>query len=387
MAFKCARRSEVSPFRALAILGAVNERVAAGESVMRLEAGQPSVGAPLPALDYAREIIAKDPRQGYTAALGMPELRRKIAEYYDARYGLRVDPARVAVTFGSSGGFLLAFLAAFDSGDRVAMAAPGYPAYRNYLKAMGLEPVEIETGPESDFQPTVAHLERLEKPIDGLILCSPSNPCGTMIAPESLREIAKWCEARGVRIFSDEVYHGITYEDRAETLLRFTDKMVVLNSFSKYFAMTGWRLGWLVLPEDLAPKVKALAENLFVSPPTISQHVAMKIFDHTDTLDGYVAGYRRNRDILREGLEKAGIVKLSRAQGAFYFYADIGHLTNDSETFCARMLDEAKVSATPGTDFDTARGSRTMRLCYAGKTEDVEEACRRLRKWLGGAGN
>lgn len=383
MAFKCAQRSDISPFRALAILGAVNGRIAAGENIMRLEAGQPSVGAPLPALDYAREVIARDPRQGYTEALGMPQLRHRIAEYYKTRYGLDIDPARVAVTIGSSGGFLLAFLAAFNPGDRVAMAAPGYPAYRNYLKTMGLEPVEIETGPDTDYQPTVAHLEALEQPVDGIILCSPSNPCGTMISPENLSALARWCGANGVRIVSDEVYHGITYEEPAETIQRFSDRMITLNSFSKYFAMTGWRLGWLVLPGDLAPRVKALAENLFVSPPTLSQHVAMKIFDHTDILDGYVATYRRNRDILRAGLEKAGIEKFSQARGAFYFYADIGHLTNDSESFCARLLDEAKVSMTPGLDFDTRRGGRTVRMSYAGPTADIEEACARIQRWLG----
>lgn len=382
MTLKCASRSDVSPFRALAILGEVNARIAAGESIMRLEAGQPSVGAPQPALDYAREMIARDPRQGYTEALGMTPLRRRIADYYGTRYGIDLDPARVAVTFGSSGGFLLAFLAAFNPGDRVAMASPGYPAYRNYLQAMGLTPVEIETQPEDGFQPTVADLESLDAPVEGLILCSPSNPCGTLIAPDSLKALAAWCEQKGVRIFSDEVYHGITYEQPAQTLLRHTDKMVVLNSFSKYFAMTGWRLGWLVLPEDLTARVKALAENLFVSPPTLSQHVAMKIFDHTDVLDSYVAGYRRNRDTLRAGLEKAGITRLSQAQGAFYIYADIGHLTNDSEAFCARLLDEAGVSITPGVDFDTGRGCRTARLCYAGPSAAIEEACARLQKWL-----
>lgn len=382
MAFKCAKRSGISPFRALAILGTVNERIAAGQTIMRLEAGQPSVGAPLPALDYAREIIARDPRQGYTEALGMPALRHRIAAYYKTRYGLDIDPARVAVTIGSSGGFLLSFLAAFDPGDRIAMAAPGYPAYRNYLKALDLEPVEIETGPDTDYQPTIAHLEALDRPIDGLILCSPSNPCGTMIAPEGLSALAQWCGTHGVRIVSDEVYHGITYESPAETIQRFSDRMITLNSFSKYFAMTGWRLGWLVLPEDLAPRVKALAENLFVSPPTLSQHVAMKIFDHTDILDGYVATYRRNRDILRAGLEKAGIEKLSHAKGAFYFYADISHLTDDSESFCARMLDEAWVSITPGLDFDARRGGKTVRLSYAGPTADIEEACARIQKWL-----
>ncbi|MCB9978685.1 MAG: aminotransferase class I/II-fold pyridoxal phosphate-dependent enzyme [Rhodospirillales bacterium] len=386
MTLKRARRSEVPPFRALSILSEVNQRIAAGQSIMRLEAGQPSVGAPEAALDYARERITRDPRQGYTEALGMGPLRVRIAEFYQTRYGLSIDPARIAVTVGSSGGFLLGFLSAFDAGDRVAMAAPGYPAYRNYLKALGLQAVEIETGPQTDYQPTPELLDRAvaqNGKIDGLILCSPSNPAGTMISPEGLKALCAWCDANGVRLVSDEVYHGLTYEGPAETVLRFTQDAIVFNSFSKYFAMTGWRLGWLVLPEDLCAPVKALAENLFVSPPTLAQHVAWKIFDHTDVLDGYVATYRKNRDILRTGLEEAGFSGLSRAQGAFYFYADIGDRTDDSAAFCARLLDEAGVSVTPGLDFDTRRGGQTIRLCYAGPTTDIEEAVRRLKAWGG----
>lgn len=385
MTLKRARRSDVPPFRALSILGEVNQRVAAGQSIMRLEAGQPSVGAPEAALDYARERIARDPRQGYTEALGMGPLRTRIAEFYQTRYGLSIDPARVAVTVGSSGGFLLGFLSAFDVGDRVAMAAPGYPAYRNYLKALGLEAVEIETGPETDYQPTPELLDRAVAQgdkIDGLILCSPSNPAGTMIAPEGLKALCAWCGANGVRLVSDEVYHGLTYDAPAETVLRFTDDAIVFNSFSKYFAMTGWRLGWLVLPENLCAPVKALAENLFVSPPTLAQHVAWKVFDHTDVLDGYVATYRKNRDILRAGLTESGLTNLSRAQGAFYFYADISDRTDDSAAFCARLLDEAGVCVTPGLDFDTRRGNGTIRLCYAGPSADIEEAVRRLKAWI-----
>lgn len=350
---------------------------------MRLEAGQPSVGAPPAALEHARAVLARDPRQGYTEALGMTALRQRIAEYYDSRYGIRIGADRVAVTIGSSGGFLLALTAAFNPGDRVALAAPGYPAYRNYLKALGLVPVEIETDETTNFQPTVAHLEALDQGVEGVIVCSPSNPCGTMIAPDEMNALVRWCEARGVRIFSDEVYHGIAYEEPAQSVLRFSDRMVALNSFSKYFAMTGWRLGWLVLPADLTARVKALAENLFVSPPTLSQHVALKIFDHLDVLDGYVAGYRRNRDRLRAGLARAGIARIAPAQGAFYLYADIGHLTDDSESFCARLLDEAGVAITPGIDFDTRRGRQTVRLSYAGPEGDIAQACQRLEEWIG----
>lgn len=383
MPLKLSNRSDVPAFRALDILREVNGRVAEGQDIRRLEAGQPSFGAPQDALDYVRDVLARDPRQGYTEAVGMTPLRRRIAEHYKRTYGVEIDPARVAVTFGSSGGFLLSFLSVFEPGDRVAMGAPGYPAYRNFLKALGLVPVEIETTPENDYQLTVEQLEKLAGQIEGLIVCSPANPTGAMLSPERLEGICRWCDGAGVRLISDEVYHGITYEQKAQTALRYTDSAIVLNSFSKYFAMTGWRLGWLVLPEDVTDAVKRLAENLFVSPPTPAQHLAWKIFDHLDVLDGYVDLYRRNRDILREGLRAAGIGRVSSAEGAFYIYADVHHMTNDSEAFCRRMLDEAHVSCTPGLDFDLGRGNGTIRLSYAGRIEDIEEACRRLRGWVG----
>lgn len=381
MALKTSNRSEISAFRALDILRDVNGRIEDGQDIRRLEAGQPCFGAPEEVLEKARECLVKDPRQGYTEALGMTPLRQRISEYYKERYGVNIDYTRIAITMGSSGGFLLAFLGTMDVGDRVAMASPGYPAYRNFLKSLGIIPVEFDVDEATNYQPTVEHLEKLKGQIDGLIICSPANPTGTIISSDELAKIAKWCEKNDVRLFSDEVYHGITYEEPAETSVKFSDKAVVLNSFSKYFAMTGWRLGWLVLPEETVDAIKRLAENLFVSPPTLAQHAALEIFNHRSVLDGYLRVYKTNRDIMRKELPEAGICKLSRAQGAFYFYADVSDLTDDSIEFCKRVLDEAKVSFTPGVDFDLKRGKGTIRISYAGATEDVKEACARLKEW------
>jgi aspartate/methionine/tyrosine aminotransferase len=380
---KLSKRSEIETFRALDNLRAVNVRVAKGENIIRLEAGQPCFGAPEAALKYAQEMIKNDPRQGYTDALGMTLLRDRIALYYRDEYGVDFDYNRVTVSVGSSGGFILALLAAFDAGDTIALTTPTYPAYRNMLKSLNLKIVEIETSAQNNYQPTAELLEKSGKKFDGLIITSPSNPTGAIIDEPELKKICEWCDAKGVRLVSDEAYHRITYEKPAQTALKYSDNVIVLNTFSKYFAMTGWRMGWVVVPENMTDRMKRLAESLFVSPPTISQHLAYKIFDHLDVLDGYVAHYKKNRDILLAGLPKAGITKLSAAQGAFYFYADLHHLTNDSEDFCRRMLDEAGVSATAGIDFDSARGSATMRISYAGAPEDMSAACERIGGWLG----
>lgn len=383
MTLKLTQRSDIQTFRVLDILRVVNERVAAGEDIVHLEAGQPSDGAPKPVIDYVKTMLDQDPRQGYTEALGMTKLRQRIATYYAERYGVVIDPQRVAVTMGASGAFILSFLSVFEIGDRVAMAIPGYPPYQGILKSLGMEVVTIPVGAETDYQPTVEHLEKLDKKIDGLIVTSPSNPTGTIIKPDELERITNWCAANKVRLVSDELYHGVTYGDTVETALRFTDNAIVVNSFSKYFAMTGWRLGWMVLPENVVERVKRLAESLVVSPPTLAQHAAYKVFDHLDILDGYVARYKKNLSILKRELPLAGFDKLSDVRGAFYLYADIHHLTNDSEAFCRRMLDEAKIACTPGIDFDAERGNGTMRVSFAGSTEDIEEACRRLKAWRG----
>ncbi len=378
---KLSSRSDIAMFQALDILRQVNEREAQGIDIVRMGAGQPCFGAPQEALDYAIEMIKKDPRQGYTEAIGMPSLRQRIAEYYDSYYGVDVSPDNIVVTSGSSSGFILNFLTAFDAGDRVAVTTPTYPAYRNILKALNIEVVEIESREQDNYQPTLELLENCEQTFDGLIINSPSNPSGTMINDAELAKICHWCDEKNICLISDEAYHGITYDRKAPTARQYSDNAVVLNTFSKYFAMTGWRLGWTVLPDNMVDRVKKLSESLFVSAPTISQHLAYKIFDHLDALDEYVDCYRRNREILNTELPKAGIHNFTNAAGAFYVYADIHHLSNDSEQFCIKMLDEARVSTTPGVDFDLTRGHKGIRICYADSEENIIESCKRLREW------
>ena len=379
---KLSSRSDIPMFQALDILRQVNERAAQGVDIKRMGAGQPCFGAPQGALDYAVEMIKRDPIQGYTEAVGMPSLRERIAEYYDSHYGVTISPNEVVIAAGSSSGFILDFLAAFDAGDRVLVTTPTYPAYRNILKSLNIEVVEIEARPEDNYQPTLELLQNCGKSFEGLIINSPSNPAGTMIDDAELKKICEWCDENGVRLISDEAYHGITYGHKAPTARKYSDNVIVLNTFSKYFAMTGWRMGWTVLPSDMVDRVKKLAESLFVSPPTISQHLAYKVFDHKDELDAYVAHYSKNRDILKEELPKAGITNFTNAEGAFYVYADIHHLSNDSEQFCIKMLEEARVSTTPGIDFDLSRGHRGIRICYADSEESIRESCNRLKNWL-----
>ncbi len=386
MAFKLSNRSDIESFRAVHMIGAVKERMARGEDIIQLSPGQPCFGAPEPVLAYAQEMLKRDPQQGYTAAVGMMDLREKIAAYYSDSYGCNIGSNRIIVTTGSSGGFIYAFLAAFDAGDTVAMTTPTYPAYRNFLKALNINIVEIETTAQTNYQPTAELLEEFGKKsgkkFDGLIINSPSNPTGAMIDAAELKKICEWCDNKGVRLISDEAYHRITYGTSAETAVRFSKNVIALNTFSKYFAMTGWRLGWMVVPVEMAERVKKLAEHLFVSPPTMSQYMAIKVFDHLDVCDGYVQQYKQNREILVKGLPEAGITRLSQANGAFYLYADIHNLTNNSEEFCRRMLDEAKVAMTPGVDFDLTRGHTTIRIAYAGSPADMQEGVARLKRWL-----
>ena len=386
MVLKIAKRGTIPPFIVMDVLRAANEREAKGEGVLHLEVGQPGTRAPAPVLAAAAAAL-EDDLLGYTEALGLPDLRSRIAKHYQETYGIEVDPGRVVATTGSSGGFVLAFLAAFDAGDRVALASPGYPAYRNILKSLGIEVVELQVGPETNFQPTPELIERALKEssraIDGLIVASPSNPTGTMIHAAELEALYGFCRDQGIRLISDEIYHGITYKDPAETALRFGDEAIMVNSFSKYFSMTGWRLGWMVVPEDLIRSVECLQQNLFISPPTLSQHAGIKVFDCRDDLDGFVARYAENRALLLERLPLAGFETLAPAEGAFYIYADIAHMTNDSEEFCRRMLAETGVAATPGMDFDPGRGNRFMRFSFAGEHAVMAEAADRLRQWRG----
>jgi aspartate/methionine/tyrosine aminotransferase len=379
MALKLARRAAIAPFIVMDVLRAANERAAAGADVLHLEIGQPGTPAPPAVLDAARRALAED-ALGYTETLGLPALREAIARHYRDACGVGVDPARIVVTTGSSAGFILAFLAAFEPGDRVALAAPGYPAYRNTLTALDLVPVELETGPAERFQPTIELLRR-HGDLAGLIVASPANPTGTMIAASSLAALARHCEAAGIRLISDEIYHGICYGTRAATALETSGSAIVVNSFSKYFSMTGWRIGWMAVPPDMVRAIECLAQNLFISPPSLSQHAALAAFSCEDELRSYVARYAENRALLIEELPKAGFDRLAPADGAFYLYADIAHLTNDSSEFCRRMLREIGVAMTPGIDFDRARGHQTLRLCFAGDSATIAEAARRLKAW------
>lgn len=380
MALKISKRGEIPPFIVMDVLRAANRREAAGEDVLHLELGEPATGAPGAVIAAARAALDSEPL-GYTEALGRAALRQRIARHYHDTQNVAVDPERVVVTTGSSAAFVLSFLSAFDVGDRVALADPGYPGYRNILSALGIEPVCLPVGPETRFQLTPALLETIDGRLDGLIVASPSNPTGTMLGAEEMEALAAYCRHRGVRLISDEIYHGIAYGGSGVTALRFSEDAVVVNSFSKYFSMTGWRIGWMIVPPDLLRSIECLAQNVYISPPTLSQHAAQAAFDCTAELDRNVARYAENRHLLLERLPAAGFERFAPADGAFYLYADIAHLTNDSEAFCRQMLVDTGVAATPGTDFDQARGRSFMRFSFSGATADMEKAVRRLAAW------
>ncbi len=380
MALKVSKRGAVPPFIVMDVMRAANKREAEGADVLHLELGEPATGAPRGVVDAATAALAAE-RLGYTEAVGLPALRSRIAAHYRDTHDVAVDPERVVVTTGSSGGFVLSFLSAFDVGDRVALADPGYPGYRNILLALGIEPVCLPAAEETRYQPTPDLLDTIAGRLDGLIVASPSNPTGTMLGADEMTALAGYCRDRGVRLISDEIYHGITYEAPGVTALRYSDDAIVINSFSKYFSMTGWRIGWMVVPVELARAIECLAQNIYISPPTLSQHAAQAAFDCTRELDENVARYRENRTLLLDRLPAAGFDRLAPADGAFYLYADIGHLTNDSEAFCRRILAETGVATAPGTDFDQARGRSFMRFSFSGATGDITQAVRRLAEW------
>ena len=382
---KISRSADSPPFRVMDVIAHANARQAAlppgAPHIIRMEVGQPGTGAPAGAVLAAQAALAGGQSLGYTEALGRPSLRARIAALGRAWYGHDADPGRIAVTMGASAAFPLAFLAAFDPGDRIAMASPYYPPYRNIVAALGMIPVVMEAGPDTRYQPTVAMLEALDPRPDGLIVASPCNPAGTMLHPDELAGIAGWCHGHGVRLVSDEIYHGLQYGHVVTTASAISQSAIVVNSFSKYFSMTGWRIGWMVLPEDLVRPVECLAQNLFISAPHIAQIAAEAAMDCGAELDANVARYRRSRDVLLDGLPKVGFDRLSAAEGAFYIYADIGARTDDSLAFCERLLAEAGIAASSGVDFDAARGSRTMRFSYCGPEADMAEAVRRLARF------
>ena len=378
---KVARRGLVAPFIVMDVMRAAHARAAAGGEVLHLEVGQPSTPAPA-GVRRAAQAALDNEVLGYTDSLGLPTLRARLALHYRQQYGVELDPSRIAVTCGSSGGFLLGFTAAFEAGDRVALAAPGYPAYRNILHALDIEAVELPTEPEHGYQPTPALLDRIAGRLDGLIVASPANPTGAMLSRTDLAALADYCRDRSVRLISDEIYHGLVYGEPATTALALTDQAIVINSFSKYYSMTGWRLGWMVLPHDLLRPVECLAQNLFISPPSLSQHAALAAFDCVPELEENRRRYAANRALLLAELPRAGFARFAPADGAFYLYADVGHLTNDSAEFCRRILAETGVALTPGIDFDPSRGRRTVRFSFAGATDDMAQAARRLEQYL-----
>jgi len=384
MTLRASRRGLVPPFIAMDVLRAATEREAAGADVIHLEVGQPGTPAPEAVREAARRAL-DGARIGYTDALGIAPLREAIAAHYRAQYDVAVEPGEVVVTTGSSAAFQLAFLAAFEAGDRVALAVPGYPAYRNILTALGIEPVLIEVGENTHYQPTPELLAEA-RPLDGLIVASPANPTGAMIGARDLVLLAEYCDKQGIRLVSDEIYHSITYETPAATVRAFGPEAIVVNSFSKYYSMTGWRLGWMLAPPDLARSVECLAQNFYISPPALSQLAAIPAFDCRAELDGHVARYRVNRDLLIRALKTAGLSRFAPAEGAFYLYVDVADLTRDSEEFCRRLLAETGVAVTPGLDFDPIRGAGWIRLSFAGPTDDIAEAAHRLAAWLKNGG-
>jgi aspartate/methionine/tyrosine aminotransferase len=383
--FEVASRANVPPFHVMDLLKAAAERQRTHGDVLDLLAGQPSSGAPVPVRDEAIRLLQSGDPLGYTPATGILELREAIARHHRRTHGIDVHPDEVVATTGSSGGFLLAFLAAFEVGDRVAMARPGYPCYRNVLTALGCEVVEIQTGPETRFQPTVEQVAQIPD-LKGLVLASPANPTGTMLLPSELAALAAYCEQERVQLISDEIYHGIEYatleghESLARSAWETSREAVVFSSFSKYFSMTGWRIGWMLVPERLRRAADVLTGNFTICPPVIAQRACLAAFDDASyaELDGHVRRYADNRRLLLEGLPRLGITRLAPADGAFYVYADVGHLTDDSLTFAHDLLARTGVAVAPGIDFDTVEGHRYIRLSFAGPGEDIERALERL---------
>ncbi|WP_241012740.1 pyridoxal phosphate-dependent aminotransferase [Hoyosella rhizosphaerae] len=363
---------------------AAAERQRTHGDVIALAAGQPSTPAPAPVLRAAHNAVTSEVL-GYTESTGIRPLKETIADYYQRRVGVTVSPDDVVITTGSSGAFTVLFLAAFDVGDTVVMARPGYPAYRNVLQALGCRVHELDCGPETRFQPTVAQLEALEQPPAGLIVASPANPTGTIIDADELAAIAQWCDKHGTLLISDEIYHGISFGEYTESCARASSpNAVVIGSVSKYFSMTGWRLGWMIIPERYRDVTNRLASNLTVCPPAVSQYAAMAAFcdESLAELDGHVARYQRNRDILIDGLRDCGITQFAPADGAFYLYADISEFTNDSTRWSAQLLDKTGVAVAPGIDFDTVHGHTSIRLCFAGSTSDMHAAIDRMSPLL-----
>ncbi len=398
-----AQRSAVPAFIVMDVISAAARREAAGADVIHMEVGQPGTPAPRVVRETVKRLIDTD-TLGYSEGLGRPALRERIAHHYQERYGLQIAPERVIVTTGSSAAFVLAFLTLFDAGERVILPSPGYPCYRHILSALGVESLIVETGPDTRWMPTSEQIDRavlshrghgiakgeltaadVEAPrqrgLAGMLVASPSNPTGTMLEPDRLAALVETCRNWKMWFISDEIYHGLTYDRPADTALRYSDNAIVINSFSKYFSMTGWRIGWMVVPPGLVRTIERLAQNLYICAPAIAQAAALAAFDATEELEANRAIYRANRDLLLAELPKAGLTEIVPADGAFYLYVDVSRFTDDARAFTQAMLDETGIAATPGVDFDDARGARFVRFSYSGKTESMAEAARRLAQW------
>lgn len=375
------KRSDVASFVVMDVVQAAADMESQGKQVHHLEIGQPGTTAPKSVLAVAQQQLFDD-HLGYTVARGIPQLRQAISRHYAERFDVQVDPECVIVTPGSSGAFILSFVALFDKGARVAVPAPGYPCYRNILKSLDLIPIDVEISSERDYLLMPEDLEKLDEPVEGVIVSSPGNPTGSMYSAEQLQQLIDYCHENNIKFISDEIYHGIAFDKPCESALKFSDELFVINSFSKYFAMTGWRIGWMVVPQDMIRPIERLMQNMFISTTTLSQLAAVEALNCYQELDGHVHDYKVNRDLLLSRLNEAGLNKIASPDGAFYLYADISHLTDDSVAFCRRILEEVGVAVTPGVDFDPVRGHRTMRFSYARDFKTIDEASQKLKDWL-----
>ncbi len=368
----------VEPFRAISVSRLAHQLKSEGRSIIHMEFGQPSTGAPAAAIARAHQVLDAD-AMGYWES---PDLRTRIARLYDERYGVAIDPNRILLTCGASPALVLALSTLFKPGDRIALARPGYVAYRNTLRALHLEPVEIACGPDTRFQLTAAQLQVLDPAPAGVIIASPANPTGTIIPDAELAAIAEVCRARNIAIVSDEIYHGLSYVGPTPSMLQFAPDAVVINSFSKYWSMAGWRLGWLLVPETRIDAARAYIGNMFLTPPSLSQHAGLVAMDAIDELEGHIQTYARNRQLMLDALPALGLRKIAPPDGAFYIWADIGHLTNDSVAFCEQLLRDTGVATAPGVDFDPVEGHHFIRFSFAVSTPEIEDALSRLRPWF-----
>ena len=376
---KKSKRSNVDPFIVMDVMEAARKAESSGKNIIHMEVGQPGTAAPKLAKDFISKEISKN-NLGYTVTLGLPSLRDRISKLYGEWYNLDISSDRIVITTGSSGAFILSFATLFNAGDRVGIASPGYPSYRQILKSQDLLPIDIQTKIENKFQPIPDDIRNNN--LHGILVASPANPTGSMIDKKSLTNLISSAKENNANFISDEIYHGIQYENKPTSALEITNDCYVINSFSKYFSMTGWRVGWMVVPEDHVRQVERLAQNLFICPPHVSQLTALASMDAKEELEQNINVYKKNREILLEELPKAGLKTFSPPDGAFYIYVDISEFSNDSLKFCKDVLEQAGVAITPGLDFDQKRGNSTIRFSYARSTEDILEGARRIKKFM-----